>query len=178
MYVSECADLVEVFFGLYGESEVWKDVVAFTNHGASFQRDGLSILDVIGFHKHVLYPPPVHQYLSPNDNRLHGTAKTAWRAARVDLKDDVKACLLLLNLLDRDIAAHGKEWFDRNMHCLTEQGAKELISGAGRQYSHLSKERLRNYRLFANQDPRGNQQRIPKELRDELDGRFWDTNPE
>jgi hypothetical protein len=56
----------------------------------------VSVLESLGFAKHVPYPAPVHQHLSPNDNRLHGTAKARWRNSGVDFQDDVESSLLLL----------------------------------------------------------------------------------
>ncbi len=72
LYASESAELLQRFFELY---EIPDGVVVFSDNGKSFFPGGASALKPLGFTKHVAYPAPVHQYLSPNDNRLHGTAK-------------------------------------------------------------------------------------------------------
>jgi len=68
--------------------------------GASFKKKSESIFDDFPFRKAEVYPAPVHQYLSPNDNRLHGVAKARWRAKVTNWKDDVRNTLLLMKELD------------------------------------------------------------------------------
>jgi hypothetical protein len=58
--------------------------------GASFKKKSESIFDDLSFKKAEVYPAPVHQYLSPNDNRLHGVAKARWRSKVTNWKDDVR----------------------------------------------------------------------------------------
>src|SRR4051794_2646469 len=52
--------------------------VALSDNGNSFFEDGESILMAVGFKDHRFYPVNVHQFLSENDNRLHGTSKASW----------------------------------------------------------------------------------------------------
>lgn len=99
-YASESADLLHQFFSIY---RVRRKGVVFSDNGAAFFPGGVSALEALGFAKHVAYPAPVHQYLSPNDNRLHGSAKTQWRNSGVDFKDDVESSLNLLYYLDNDL---------------------------------------------------------------------------
>src|SRR5580704_9711337 len=113
---------------------------------------GSGVLEALGFSRHAQYPPAVHQYLSPNDNNLHGAAKQLWRQSGVDFRDDVSSSLLLLKLLDEQTVAHSRSWFDRNMLNLTKDGAARLISGGGERVSDLSRERLRAYRVFVGED--------------------------
>ena len=119
-YVSESAELLRCFFALY---PIPPKVVVFSDNGKSFFPGRVSALESLGFAKHVPYPAPVHQHLSPNDNRLHGTAKAKWRNRGVDFKDDVESSLLLLSDLDVDLAAHGVTWFKRNILDLTAKSA-------------------------------------------------------
>lgn len=145
-YASESADLLRRFFGLY---RVRRKGVVFSDNGAAFFPSGVSALEALGFAKHVPYPAPVHQYLSPNDNRLHGAAKTRWRNSGVDFKDDVESSLCLLQHLDTEIADHGASWFRRNILDLTAESAKELIRGRPGQRSQVDADRLHAYRSFA-----------------------------
>jgi hypothetical protein len=114
-YVAERFELVQRFFQLYPLQADLHDHYILSDNGNSFKVNEESGLHTFGFRKHVFYPAPVHQYLSPNDNRLHGSAKQAWRRSGVDFKDDVLSCLRLLHFLDRDTIAHSKKWFERNM---------------------------------------------------------------
>ena len=146
LYASESAELLQRFFERY---ELPDDVVVFSDNGKSLFPGGVSALVPLGFTKHVAYPAPVHQYLSPNDNRLHGTAKRSWRESGVDFKDDVQSSLLLLNHLDADISKHGAEWFRRNIKALTKKTALELISGRGGKGADIDRDRRDAYRGFA-----------------------------
>ena len=69
-YVKESADLMRLFFTKY-------PIVT----GCTLLSDGghaCAKACEFGFAAHLIYPSAVHQFLSPNDNRLHGTAKAKW----------------------------------------------------------------------------------------------------
>ena len=144
-YVSESAALLRIFFDYY---KVPKCAVILSDLGGSFADQGKSVLLELGFQKHVFYPAAVHQYLSPNDNRLHGTAKKVWRESNIDHKDDVKSCIFLLRCLDNDIQTQSKMWFDRNMIELKESEVEELIGATGGKFSKLHKSWLCMYQIW------------------------------
>lgn len=172
-YAREAAALLRIFFKYY---ELGPELVGLTDNGSSFLENSESVLKAIGFENHLCYPASVHQYLSPNDNRLHGTAKAAWRASGVDHSDDVESCLMLLSLLDQDIIEHSKYWFNKNILALKEEDVAELIGTRGPQKSHLHKSWLRAYRIATGKDARGDRPDIPEELQDRLDGLYWDDD--
>jgi transposase len=149
IYASESGDLLRRFFALY---QIPLNVVVFSDNGRAFFPGGVSVLESLRFAKHVAYPAPVHQYLSPNDSRLHGTAKASWRNSGVDFSDNVESSLLLLNHLDVDVAAHGATWFERNILGLTAESARELIRGRSGDTAHVDYDRLCAYRIFAGWD--------------------------
>lgn len=151
-YASESADLLHRFFALY---RVRRKGVVFSDNGTAFFPGGVSALEALGFTKHVSYPEPVHQHLSPNDNRLHGAAKARWRNSGVDFKDDVESSLRLLYDLDAVLPTHGATWFERNILNLTADSAKELIRGRPGQRSQVDHDRLFAYRNFAGLDTVG-----------------------
>ena len=154
-YVAEGPELLRIFFGYY---PVPKRSVILSDLGRSFVDQGKSVLLYLGFQKHVYYPAAVHQYLSPNDNRIHGTAKKAWRESGIDYTDDVKSSIFLLGYLDNDIQAQSKMWFDRNMIQLKESEVEELI-GSGEKFSMVHKSWLRKYYVWMgleDQDAEGN----------------------
>ena len=122
--------------------------IVFTDNGRSTK----GVLTDLGFAKHVFYPAPVHQYLSPNDNRLHGTAKRNWRTSQLDFKDDVESSLRPLRQLDSDIESHSEFWFNQNIMGLMEKSARAIISGRGGKGGHVDAERRRAYRIFAGED--------------------------
>lgn len=149
IYASESADILRRFFALY---RVRKKGIVFSDHGAAFFPGGVSVLKTLGFTKHVAYPSPAHQYLSPNDNRLHGAAKTKWRNSGVDFRDDVDSSLKLLRCLDEELVAHSATWFDRNILDLTAESARELIRGRSGQRSQVDSDRLHAYKNFVGLD--------------------------
>lgn len=111
-YVQESPELLKLFFNHY---KIKKNCVVLSDGGNSFFVGKKSVLIDLGFETHEIYPPAVHQYLSPNDNRLHGTSKASWRKNIKDFLDDVNASLYLMSCLDDDIAAYSKKWFDNNL---------------------------------------------------------------
>jgi transposase len=149
LYASESTDFLRRFFALY---QIPQNVVVFSDNGKSFFPGGISALESLGFAKHVSYPAPVHQHLSPNDNRLHGAAKASWRNSGVNFKDDVESSLLLLNHLDVALAAHGATWFERNILKLTAESARELIRGRSGKRAQVDYDRLYAYQIFAGLD--------------------------
>jgi transposase len=146
IYASESAGLLRHFFELY---RIPLNVVVFSDNGKSFFPGGVSVLESLGFAKHVAYPAPVHQHLSPNDNRLHGAAKARWRNSGVDFKDDVESSLLLLSYLDVEFTAHGATWFKRNIVDLTAESARKLIRGISGKRAQVDYDRLYAYHIFA-----------------------------
>lgn len=148
-YARECPELLRLFFEDYTippESRVYSD------NGKSFFENGKSVLLEFGFLKHRCYPAKVHQYLSVNDNALHGTSKRSWRTCGLDFSDDVKSSLALLSFLDRDIAKYSKHWWDRNLIKLTEEGVEGLIGKGPCKLSHLHKSWKRSYEDFMNEN--------------------------
>ena len=109
-YVTESADLIRRFFEHYDDGA---DVV-FSDNGKSFKEEDTSVLVDAGFKRHVYYPADVHQFLSPNDNKLHGAAKQKWRQSGSDFKDDVHSSILLLHYLDGPDEATRKKWWREN----------------------------------------------------------------
>ncbi len=144
-YARECPDLIRLFFE---DSNVPAGCTVYSDEGNSFFDNGKSVLLEVGFRKHVCYPARVHQYLSVNDNPLHGTSKQSWRNCGVKFSDDVESCLALLSFLDRDIVNHSKDWWDRNLICLEEEGVRDLIGKGKMKRSNEHKLWKRSYENF------------------------------
>jgi hypothetical protein len=85
----------------------------FTDGGTSFMMGNLSVAELFGY-KHSVFPADVHQYFSPNDNKLHAIAKARWRAMGLDLTDDVRSTLALMHCLDSVAAASNLSNIRRN----------------------------------------------------------------
>ena len=174
VYVSESADLLRLFFE---DFKVPDDCVVLSDNGNSFFDEGEDVLLELGFSKHVQYPAAVHQYFSPNDNRLHGAAKQKWRNSQIDFSDDVTACCSLLHFLNESIS-EVPTWFDSNMQLgssATDRGAVEsMIKGPTANKSKFHRKCLREFRSWQYGDARGGIPDAPKGLESGLDGVYWE----
>src|SRR3989338_6634461 len=174
-FVSEGPDLARLFFRLYDSLQ---DNIVFSDGGNSSKEKGASVLEALRF-THEVYPAAVHQYLSPNDNKLHGRAKRSWRTAFHDFTYDVYCSIKLLHLLNRDTLAHSKTWFDRNILKLDRDSVAELIGGKQAQKSADIRVKCeRAYKIFQGMDMRSPEQiGTPlQELEGTLDGEFYATS--
>ena len=86
----------------------------FSDGGGAFTSGGRSVLQTFGVGGTDSYPSSVHQYLSPNDNKLHGEAKAKWRASKYYEDTEVDGPLYLLNALSTVPKDHISGWFHRN----------------------------------------------------------------
>ena len=164
--VPATAARVEDFFNYY---EIEEDAIILSDNGDEFRG-----LEQLGFARHIPYPGPVHQYLSPNDNRLHGAAKQRWRASGVDFKDDPEALISFLSFMDESQSGV-VGWFERNLQItsfsLSREKVADLIRGGNEDKFKYYQECRREYRFAAGLDPRGD---YTDRLPDELDGKYWD----
>lgn len=148
-YASESPDLLRRFFEHYGVPD---GCTILSDNSKSFFEKGEDILRKLEFQRHCCYPAPVHQYLSPNDNRLHGAAKKEWRESGVNFSDDVFASSYLLHLLDSHTKHVGK-WFKKNLQLEAQEpilsGVENLIKGTVLTTSVYYQDCLREYRIFA-----------------------------
>jgi hypothetical protein len=170
-YAKESPDLLRRFFALY---KIPEESTGLSDNGNSFFENSESVLMALGFKNHLCYPANVHQWISINDNPLHGTSKGSWRTSGVDYSDDVDSCLMLISLLDRDIINYSAYWFRRNILELKEEAVGDLIGNRGSKKSHLHKSWLRAYRIATGQDARGVRPNTLEEVRDGLDGLYWE----
>ena len=171
VYVSESTDLIRRFWQIY---RIPNGTVIYSDKGKAFFPGGASVLEELGFQQHESYPPAVHHYLSPNDNRLHGTAKQSWRHSGIDFTDDVESSLRLLNQLDSDICEKGKDWWNRNMLELTDKSVEDLITGTAKRRAELNKKRLQDYKVFMGDEASGIHKETSAGLDDSWDGVAWE----
>jgi len=166
VYVSESAELVKKYFE---EFIIADDAEIISDAGRAFK----DALVPLGFSNHRVYPGPVHHFLSMNDNRWHGAAKTKWRALDIDFSDDVEATISLLWCLEE--TAHGiRKWFEQNLQIGSTEIDKEkvelLILGKKVIDDGYYQDCLFEYKLAAGLDARRN---YSSPVPDLLDGRFW-----
>ena len=130
-------------------------------------------LESYGFSQHIRYPGPVHQWLSPNDNRLHGAANQVWRKSRIDFKDDALAIISLLAAMDEQTKSVDT-WFHKNLQVdslsLSKEKVADLIRGEKHSYNKTYVQARWDYLFATGQDPRGD---YTDRLPDGLDSRYY-----
>jgi hypothetical protein len=72
------------------------------------------MFDNLGFKNHVAYPTDVHQFLSPNDNKLHG-CKSIRYEEYYKFDNAVSSSLRLVNLIDLYTVKNSKSYFGKNL---------------------------------------------------------------
>ena len=122
-YYAESPDVYENFLDHY---DIPKDTLILHDGGNAYKRQKTSIFDTKGFKNHVEYPTDVHQFLSPNDNKLHG-CKTIWKEEYYKFKDDVSPSLRLMQLIDLDTVKNSKTYFQKNLFNVTKKDLDEII---------------------------------------------------
>ena len=146
-----------------------KDSVVLSDQGDEF-----AVLDKSAFVKHIVYPPPVHQWLSPNDNRLHGAAKQRWRNLGLDFHDDAEALVSFLKCLD-DSMDGVPGWFEANLQvgskAVSRETVDQLIRGRNHADNRFYRDCRREYRIWTKQDARGE---IDARIWGGLDGSYWE----
>ena len=170
-YVAETPAIYESFLRYH----VVPKSTIFSDAGNAFKRANVDVVAAQGY-EHITYPPSIHQWLSPNDNMLHGEAKAKWRALEPDFEDDVRASLLLMKCLDDVPNEHIKGWFTKNFMIgvgnIAPAKVRPLISGPS--YSRYAYLRAcwHKYRkeVLGEQSPPPT---VMHKLTTEFDGIYW-----
>eukprot|EP00019_Armaparvus_languidus_P002394 CAMPEP_0168607170 /NCGR_PEP_ID=MMETSP0420-20121227/16988_1 /TAXON_ID=498008 /ORGANISM="Pessonella sp." /LENGTH=197 /DNA_ID=CAMNT_0008646937 /DNA_START=78 /DNA_END=671 /DNA_ORIENTATION=- len=158
-YCKESPEIVNMFLEHY-ENVLPEDLIIFSDSGTCFMNKGADIINDAGL-IHVKYPPCVHQYISPNDNKLHGVAKRAWRADTTDFSDDVDSTLKLMKLMD-----------NVKQTSIRDDDFKNFMNGANAVMNHFYDECQNLYR----RDVLNQKNDVPTELsllENDLDGAYW-----
>lgn len=125
-YCFECADDYEAFLQRHLDTgALTLDCLVLHDGGNAYKRGPVSIFDSMEFEDHVTYPSDVHQYLSPNDNKLHG-CKTIWAQEYYKLNDH-EVPLRLMQLLDEETVKHSKQYFQNNLLKVTPRMMDEML---------------------------------------------------
>ena len=144
-YVKESPSILRTFFQ---HNKVGKKSVVLTDGGNAFFDEGKDVLLDQGFSMHGVYPAAVHQYLSPNDNRLHATAKQSWKINVDDFSNDVNATLYLMHCLDQDTNAYSQKWFNNNILNPTTDHVNGMIGIGGLEKSKYRSKCMDAYDSF------------------------------
>jgi len=140
-FVREYDDMVRDFLEYHKEKLQAQEIVYLSDNGSAFYSANGSVVEQLGYGKHTFYPACVHQFMSPNDNKLHGAAKAKWRSMFTCFDDDVKCSIALLKCLD-DISRDSiRSWWVENLFLeggiVRKEHVKSVISGSQSKWSSL-----------------------------------------
>jgi 3-mercaptopyruvate sulfurtransferase SseA len=124
-YCGESPKHYEDFLKYYN---VDKNVLILHDGGNAFKRKKTSIFEENGYEKHVTYPSAVHQYLSPNDNKLHGV-KARWKEKYYKFEDSISPSLYLMQLIDERTTEHSYTYFQNNLLGIVKSDLDYIIGG-------------------------------------------------
>jgi hypothetical protein len=119
----ECPDIYEDFLKRF---DIDRCTLILHDGGNAFKRKKVSIFESLGFANHEQYPSDVHQYLSPNDNKLHA-CKVTWYNEYNKFENDVEAPLRLMQLIDREAEKNSRKYFDDNILRVKKSQVAEII---------------------------------------------------
>jgi hypothetical protein len=150
-FVNESPALVKAYFERFPlEAPHLATSVVYSDGGNAFKSVDFKSF---GFAAHRVYPACVHQFLSPNDNNLHGAAKVKWRLQKLGQQmESAEETHLLMHLIDIDQNEHSRFYFDRNrlLGPETDRSAQALELVGGSQSNVRKREIYHNqcYRKF------------------------------
>jgi hypothetical protein len=174
-FCREYNDMVRDFLEHHKETLEGEDVVFLSDNGNAFKSGNESIIEKLGYGKHIFYPASVHQYLSPNDNKLHGVAKAKWRGMFTNFDDDVACSLALVKCLDDVPHKVIRRWWECNLFLsggrLRDRDVEEVISTGASKWSSLHNACIYEYKIWAGLDTEDSLS--DRRLSSGLDGSFW-----
>lgn len=123
-YCGENPGIYEDFLDSY---DIPKNTLILHDNGPAYKRKKVHILDARGFPNHRAYPSAVHQWLSPNDNNVHG-CKSKWHAEREDFSNDQERVLRLMQLIALETKERSKKYFRRNIFAVKRSNIPSVMS--------------------------------------------------
>ncbi len=146
-YMKESMELLNHFFHVY---PVPKFTTIFSDEGNCYFSKGRNVLKELGFENHVTYTSSIHQWLSPNDNKLHSSSKSAWSKLIDNFDDDVNSSLFLMHCIDEYTVDNAKTYWENNILNPTESSVLEEISSVKIENQRYRSKCLESFEKFMN----------------------------
>ena len=125
-YTRETSCIISLYLR---EVDIPPGALIFTDKGNAFFYKKEPILSSLFMISTIQYPPEVHQYLSPNDNKYHGIAKAKWKRYQLDFPDeplhDISSDAFLIKCLTHTDPIVIQKYF-RNNFCLGFRNVSSL----------------------------------------------------
>ena len=109
-FVREYDGMVRDFLSYLKDTLKAQEETYLSDNGSAFRDANGSVIEQLGFGKHIFYPGCVHQYMSPNDNKLLGAAKAKWLSICSSFGNDVECSVAKMNCLDSVSKDNIREW--------------------------------------------------------------------
>lgn len=175
-YAYETLEMVEAFFESFEKTIFSSGKFIFSDEAKMFSSLDRGYFSKYGFEKWIKYPPAVHHYFSPNDNGLHGPAKSRWRKCPIDKSDDLRSTCYFLQSLD-GCTPFVKDAFEDNLQLSGSYPSKEsmrrLVFGKHFKKYSFYHNCLHDYKLWSGGDTKVELYYVPKQLSDSLDGAYY-----
>lgn len=179
VYAKENADIIRQFFSLQDHPINPAEYAIFRDAGACFSDKGNDVLEELGFARVVIFPPAVHQFLSPLDNMTWGVAKGWWRAAENDRSCSINAPLSLLFYVHMVENKDIKKWSKKNIwepvKDLSGEAVKKIIRNQSENSSAYHEACLDMYKISIGVNLRQGMHFPVVELKCLLDGFYWNN---
>ena len=133
----------------------------------------------MGYGTHLFYPAAVHQYLSPNDNKLHGAAKSKWRSMFTAFDNDIEGSIALLNCLDSVSSDSIRSWWMRNLFLangmVRDEQIRKNIFDAQSKWTGIHEACINEYDTWSAHETRVSTGKggSPSRANSGLDGPYW-----
>ncbi len=121
--MAEAPEVYEQFLKHY---DIPKNDLILHDGGKAFKRQKASIFDNLGFKNHVTYPSDVHQFVSPNDNKLHGCKSIRYEKYS-EIQSGVSASLRLMEPIDLATVENSKTYFQNNLFNVKKSDLDEVL---------------------------------------------------
>ena len=147
LYAQETSCMIEHFLAHY---KIPKSYVCISDGGNASKEKREDKFVKLGYTNRFIFPASVHQFLSVNDNKVHGVAKQAWRNSGLDYKRDVNSTLALMHQLDIIKSVHIRTWYEEN-YCLLHEPVRiedclALVGSTGKRFSKRHSDALNRYK--------------------------------
>lgn len=186
-YCRESADILRKFFAIYKE-KLPKECVIFRDASDAYKGFCDEMVNAGVVSDWIEYEPSVHEFLSPNDNPLHGIAKKRWIKRGPRGKDDVLSSMKLLYELgnietDKIKGAFTANFFlnssGKPLPSISRETVSQFLGSRKKILNHRREQMLeaRNFYIKYSENKTARGQEIqphqPLSLGKNLDGEYW-----
>ena len=107
----------------------------------------------MGYDTQLFYPAAAHQYLSQNDNKVHGAVKAKWQSMFNAFDNDIERWISLMNCPDSFSSDSIKSWWIRNLFLgngiVRDEHIKQKIFDSQSKWTGLDEARINEYEIWS-----------------------------